>query len=231
MGWAAAGWAARSWAAGGGTGGLGGDGFGQPTRRAGRLCWRGRGEKMSPFPVYPPLRHPFFSVDTRSVVLFDGRFPRRGQVVPRSARRWRDAPWPMAFGGKRTRVGGEDGGGLGRQWVGRRRVGSGGLGGGGLGNGGLGNGGPGNGGLENGGLGGGGLGGGGLGGGVLGVGGFGRRRVGRRGSWAAVGWAATDLDSLQGARGGFAGGAEEKKSLPFPVYLPFATCSSPSTPG
>ena len=57
-------------------------------------------------------------------------------------------------------------------------------------------------------------------------GGFGRRRVG-----TAVGWVATDLDSLQGARGNFAAGAEGKKSPPFPVYLPFATCSSPSTPG
>lgn len=140
--------------------------------------------------------------------------------VPRRARRWRDAPWPMAFGGKRTRVGGEDGGGLGRQWVGRRRVGSGGLGGGGLGNGGLGNGGPGNGGLENGGLGGGGLGGGGLGGGVLGVGGFGRWWL-----WTAAGW---DGGGLGGdgfgqptrRAGKLCRRGRGEKMSPFPVYPP-----------
>ena len=83
-------------------------------------------------------------------------------------------------------------------------------------------------------------------GGAMGGDGLGLQWVGRRGfggevlggggagtavGWGTVGWAATDLDSLQGARGGFAGGAEEKKCPHSPFIRPFATRSSPSTPG
>ena len=89
VGWAAVGWGTVDWET------VGREMVGWETaldgyKARGELYRRGRGKKESPFPVYPPLRHLFFSVDTRSVVLFDGPSPRRGVAVPRSARRWRE---------------------------------------------------------------------------------------------------------------------------------------------
>ena len=68
------------------------------------------------------------------------------------------------------------------------------------------------------------LGGGGLGNGGLGNGGLGNGGLGNGGLGNGFGW-------LQGARGGFAGGAKEKKCPHSPFIRPFAACSPPSTPG
>ena len=76
-GWAAVGWGTVDWET------VGREMVGWETaldgyKARGELYRRGRGKKESPFPVYPPLRHPFFSVDARLTILWGGRFPRRG---------------------------------------------------------------------------------------------------------------------------------------------------------
>ena len=77
VGWAAVGWGTVDWET------VGREMVGWETaldgyKARGELYRRGRGKKESPFPVYPPLRHPFFSVDARLTILWGGRFPRRG---------------------------------------------------------------------------------------------------------------------------------------------------------
>ena len=68
VGWAAVGWGTVDWET------VGREMVGWETaldgyKARGELYRRGRGKKESPFPVYPPLRHLFFSVDARLTIL------------------------------------------------------------------------------------------------------------------------------------------------------------------